>query len=75
MNDILEGIRYFEHYPPESSCFLCGTNKDEPCALIGVDGTGDGRIVEAEPIHIRCLLNNENWRINRPMGIIYGRRI
>ena len=66
-------MRVFEHFPEESSCFLCGTNQDSPCVLVGVDGTGDGRIEEAEPLHIECL--QTKLRINRGIGLIYGRRI
>jgi len=44
-------VKQFEHFPAESSCFLCGKKTDSPCVLIGVDGTGDGRIEQAEPIY------------------------
>lgn len=71
---LLADIRYFHHYPEDASCFLCGTRKDEPCVLIGVDGTGDGSIEEAIPIHLKCMMDSKNWRVNRPMKLMYGRR-
>lgn len=72
--NLLADIRYFQHYPDNASCFLCGTRRDEPCVLIGIDGTTSGRIEEAIPIHLKCMMNSKNWRVNRPMGIMYGRR-
>jgi len=73
-NDLAKDLRFFEHCPPGSSCFLCGKNTDTPCVLIGVDGTSDGSIEEAQPIHLRCLMDSKNWRINRGMAVIYGKR-
>ena len=65
-------MRIFEHYPPKSDCFLCGENTDKPCVLIEVDGTGDGWIAQAEPVHVDCIISK--LRVNREMGLIYGRR-
>ena len=48
-------MRIFEHFNTASECMLCGTNEDKPCTLIGVDGTQDGNIEEAEQIHVDCL--------------------
>jgi hypothetical protein len=67
--------RAFTNYPKDSSCFFCGTNDDLPCVLIPVDGTQRENIEQAEPVHIRCLADSKNWRMNRNMGIIYGRII
>lgn len=66
-------IRTFEHFPQQSKCFLCGKNDDSECTLIGVDGTADDGIEEALPIHTSCLMDKDNWRINKNMGVIYGR--
>jgi hypothetical protein len=71
---LLSDIRYFEHYPEQASCFLCGTNRDEPCTLIGIDGTRKDSIEEANPVHLKCLLQRDFWRINMPMGVIYAYR-
>lgn len=71
----LDGLRVFDHYPEQSSCFLCGTNQDAPCILIGVDGTADDGNEQAEPVHVRCMADQGKWRIKRDMGIMYARRI
>ena len=73
--NLLSDIRYFEHYNQNGDpCFLCGTHRDEPYILIGIDGTGDGKIEEATPIHLKCMMDNKNWRVRKDMGIIYGRQ-
>lgn len=70
----LAGVRFFAHYPKESSCFLCGTNQDMPCILIGVDETASGGIEEVEPVHIQCMVSRSHWRMNRGIGLLYAKR-
>jgi hypothetical protein len=36
-------------------CLICGTSKKGKCFLAGMDGTGDGHIEQAKPVHIDCL--------------------
>jgi len=74
MKELIKDLRVFDHYPESSSCFFCGTKEDSPCVLIEVDGTGDGRICEAEPVHLKCIMDARKWRMNRDMGVIYGWR-
>lgn len=75
MEKLIKDLRVFDHYPESSSCFFCGTKEDSPCVLIEVDGTSDGSICEAEPVHLKCIMDARKWRMNREMGVIYGRRI
>lgn len=65
-------IRYFEEFPEDINCPICGTNDKDYCMLIGIDGTGDGRIEEATPIHVSCLLKN-TFRFHKEIGVIYHR--
>ena len=71
----MDGImsRTFEHFPHDKHCPLCGTNQDEACTLIGVDGTQDGGIEEALPVHVVCLMNGKYWRVNKTVGVVYTR--
>ena len=50
-------MRIFEH--PNTSdgwlCPICRTNEDIPVTLIGIAGTEEGRIIQAEQFHIECL--------------------
>jgi len=74
MNLTLKNIRYFKGFPQDDKCFMCGKNDDKPCVLVGVDGTQKDKIEEAKPVHVECLANSQNWRINREVGVIYGRK-
>ncbi len=67
-------MRAFAHFPKQSKCFLCGTNKDTSCTLIGVDETAKDNIEQADPVHISCLKDRKYWRINRQIGVIYGQK-
>lgn len=55
-------MRTFEHFPEQSKCPICDTNKDKESILISLAGTGDGKISEALHFHVDCVkgsLNNE----------------
>ena len=39
----------------EGNCKICGTGDPGKVCLIGIDGTGDGSIEEAVPVHIDCI--------------------
>jgi hypothetical protein len=68
----LAGIRFFEHFPQHASCPLCETSDDGPCILVGIDGTVEGNIERAEPVHARCMSDYRRWRINWNVGVIYA---
>lgn len=63
-------MRTFEHFPDTATCPICGTNKDGECRLIGIDGTGDGSIEQAQPIHVECL-KGAGWRYKKEVDAIY----
>lgn len=69
----LAGLRFFDHYPEQQPCPLCGTSEDVPCILIGMDGTIEGDIEKAMPVHVRCMADHRKWRINRNVGVIYAK--
>ena len=73
MNSYLDknNIRYFEKFPDELKCPICGESSDDFCVLVGIDGTSEGNIEEAKPIHLKCLLNGSKLRINLQAGLIY----
>ena len=65
--------RTFKHFPEDSKCPICNTGEDKECVLVPIDGTEDedGRICEAIPIHLYCLIDVENVRYNRQSSILY----
>ena len=50
-------MRVFEH--PNTSggfiCPICHTGDDVPVVLVGIDGTQQGRNVQAKQVHLACL--------------------
>jgi hypothetical protein len=50
-------MRVFEHPNTESwkGCPICGKRDDKPVTLIGINGTEDGNIMEAEQFHLDCI--------------------
>lgn len=36
-------------------CPICGTNEEREIALIGITGTQDGTIMQAEQFHLDCI--------------------
>lgn len=66
--------RTFPHFNQEGKCPICGTNKDKECFLMPIDGTKDedGRIEEAEQVHVDCFFGKRDlFRCNKDLGIIY----
>jgi hypothetical protein len=67
-------MRTFAHFPRGgyrfAVCPICKTFDDKPCLLIPVDGTNDGSIVQAAPVHVECL---DGFRFNREFNVIYLR--
>jgi len=61
-------LRTFDHFPKDKKCVVCGTNEDDQCILVVIDGTGDGSIAEAEPVHLGCAVAT-NYK--REIGLLY----
>lgn len=49
-------MKIFEH-PNLTNfiCPVCGGNEDKPVTLIPIDGTQNGKIIEARQYHVDCL--------------------
>ena len=60
----------FEHFPQDEICPMCGTNEDKKCVLIPIDGTSDGSICEAIPVHAECARKGD-LRFNRGANVFY----
>jgi hypothetical protein len=65
-------LRTFEDFPADHKCIVCGTNEDDRCVLITIDGTSDGRIAEEVPVHLACAVSTN---CNNHAGIIYRRTL
>lgn len=50
-------MKVFDHPNIENGwkCPICGTNEDKEIVLIGIAGTEEGNIQEAEQFHLDCL--------------------
>lgn len=48
-------MRIFQDYKFDTECPICNTKDQGDAVLIGVDGTQDGRNIEAMLFHIKCL--------------------
>ena len=62
-------MRTFDHFPEDKLCPVCKLSRDLPCILIPIDGTQEGNIAEAKPVHVICL--EDGWQINENVGVIY----
>lgn len=62
------GPRTFKGFPDDVTCPVCGTNDEGESVLIHIDGTGDGTVVQGQPIHLGCAVAS-NW--NRSVGLLY----
>ena len=62
--------RTFEQFPEDVTCPVCQTNDQGQCVLVQIDGTGDGNIAEAVPVHLACAVAS-NFR--REIGVLYRR--
>ena len=63
-------MRTFKHFPKDKVCPMCGTSEDKECTLIEIDGTSDGSICEAVPVHAECVRKGD-LRFNREANIFY----
>ena len=48
-------MKTFEHFPEDVLCPICGTNDDIECFLMPIDGTQEGNICQAQPVHLDCM--------------------
>ena len=62
--------RTFQHFPEDSVCPICRTSDDGETVLIEIDGTSDGKIAEAAPVHLSCAVASN---FNKVVGVIYRR--
>lgn len=63
-------LRTFTHFPPNATCPVCGMSDDDETVLIPIDGTQDGNICEAQPVHLACCIPTN---YNRFPGLLYRR--
>lgn len=49
-------------------CPICNTNDDKPVTLIGITGTENGNIIQAEQFHVDCL----ELRWEKKRGVIFA---
>ena len=64
----MKELRKFEHWPDDLVCPVCKGSDDSPCTLIPKDGTKDGNICKAIPVHVSCLAS-DGWRIATVSGV------
>ena len=65
-------MRYFERFPQNKKCIICGTSEDKECFLVPIDGTDEGNKYEVTPVHRDCLAESaDSFRYNKGNGIIY----
>jgi hypothetical protein len=65
-----DDLKFFDRFSDKETCIVCGTNDDKPCVLIQVDGTRDGNIAEAIPVHVQCAIPSG---YSREAGLLYRR--
>ena len=63
-------MRTFDHFPKDRICPMCGSGEDKPCTLIPIDGTENGKICEAIPVHADCAAKGD-LRYNREVNVFY----
>ena len=51
----MKPARFFDQFPKDIPCLICGTNVNKTCILVPIDGTDEDGICEAQPIHVACL--------------------
>jgi hypothetical protein len=66
-------MRKFENFPVDSICPICGTNTNQECVLIPIDGTQDGYNVQAAVVHFGCIVKSiVLMHVNLEAGVIYA---
>jgi len=64
-------MRVFEKFPENKVCPICGTNENKPGVLIGIDGTEEGHIMEADCFHVDCLELRVSYQNENALPTIY----
>lgn len=67
---VLSEPRTFDHFPEDIPCPVCGTTDDGKTVLVPIDGTQNGNIYEAQPIHLACCVPTN---YSREHGLLYRR--
>ena len=61
---------WFEQFPENKLCPVCLTNDQGATVLIPIDGTSDGSISQATPVHLTCAIPKHHYR---ELKILYRR--
>lgn len=61
-------MRTFKGFPENTNCVICNTNDNKECILIAIDGTDEGNISQATPVHTSCL---NKLRYYKQLKLIY----
>lgn len=49
-------MKVFDHFNDQAkTCPMCGTKDDKKTILVGLEGTREGKLVEAIQVHLDCL--------------------
>lgn len=62
-------MKIFEHsnYSHGHKCIICNTTEDKPVVLVGIVGTQENNVIEAEQIHVDCI----ELLIDKSYNLIY----
>ena len=63
-------MKTFAHFPEDSRCLICGTNRDEESVLIPIEGIRRDSLCGKECVHLKCI-QTAKYKYNRTMNIIY----
>lgn len=66
-------VRTFEHFPEDDTCPVCGSGEDKECVLIEIQGTKQGNVAEAQPVHAECV-DPSRMLYNRDVDVVYVTR-
>lgn len=58
----------FQQWPSGAICPVCKTSEQGECVLVPIDGTREGGIQRAIPVHRDCAVATN---FNEQMGILY----
>ena len=62
-------MKVFDGWPDDEVCPICNTSSQEKCVLAVMDGTGDGNICQAMPVHLGCVV--KNLRYSSKINVFY----
>ena len=67
-------MRTFEHFPTDhKNCPICGKNTDGECLLVPIDGTEEDNIMQAIPVHSKCLQDDMRYLPNKGLIVAFAR--